>query len=118
MVTSTKMQVEQRKAPRVIYRDLKIVYDGMTDLVDERSPDLSTSGIFINTAHPYPTGAQIRLRFDLLRTGFLVQAQGDVRYCQPGIGIGVLFVNLPEPARLAIERELEIIKKSEVGIKK
>jgi hypothetical protein len=118
MATLTKMQAEQRKASRVLYRDLKIVYDGMADVVGERSPDLSTSGMFINTPRAYPAGAQIRLRFELLRTGFIVHAQGDVRYCLPGIGIGVLFVNLPEPARIAIERELEIIKKSEVGIKK
>ena len=118
MATSTKMRVEQRKAPRVVYRDLKIVFDGMADAACERSPDLSTSGMFINTPRAYPPGAQIRLRFDLLRTGYIVRAQGEVRYCLPGIGIGVLFVNLPEPARIAIERELEIIKKSEVGIKK
>jgi hypothetical protein len=114
MATLTKMQAEQRQAPRVLYRDLKIVYDGMTDIVEERSPDLSTSGMFINTPHPYPTGAQIRLRFDLLRTGVFVQALGDVRYCQPGIGIGVLFVNLLESTRAAIEKELAIIKNEEV----
>ena len=123
MATLTKMQAEQRKASRVLYRDLKIVYDGMADVVGERSPDLSTSGMFINTPRAYPAGAQIRLRFDLLRTGYIVRSQGEVRYCLPGIGIGVLFVNLPEPARAAIEKELEIIKKSgvtspEVRIKK
>jgi hypothetical protein len=118
MAPLTEILVEQRKAPRVLYHDLKIVYDGKTDIVDERSPDLSTSGMFINTPHPYPTGAQIRLRFDLLRTGVFVQALGDVRYCLPGIGIGVLFVNLPESARAAIEKELEEIKKPEVKSRK
>ncbi|MGA1998440.1 MAG: PilZ domain-containing protein [Terriglobales bacterium] len=113
MATLTKILVEQRQAPRVLYHDLKIVYDGITDIVDERSPDLSTSGIFINTPHPYPTGAQIRLRFDLLRTGINVEAMGNVRYCLLGIGVGVLFVNLPEYARAAIEKELEIIKNNE-----
>ena len=118
MATSSKIQVEQRKAPRVLYRDLKILYDGMDDVVCESSPDLTTSGMFINTPRSYPPGAQLRLRFDLLRTEVIVQAQGDVRYCLPGIGIGVLFVDLPEPARTAIERELEIIKNEEVRMKK
>ncbi len=94
MVTSTEMRVEQRRASRVLYRDLKIVYDGMADVVYERSPDLTTSGMFINTPRTYPTGAQIQLRFDLLRTGVIVQTLGDVRYCLPGIGIGVHFVDL------------------------
>lgn len=118
MATLTKIQVEQRQAARVLYRDLKIVYDGVADVVYERSPDLTTSGMFINTPHPYPTGAQIRLRFDLLRTGVIVRALGDVRYCLPGIGVGVHFVNLPEYARIAIEKELEIIKKSKVTSQK
>ena len=117
MATLTKIVVEQRKAPRVLFHNLKIIYDGMTDIVDERSPDLSTSGMFINTPRAYPEGAQIRLRFDLLRTGYIVRAQGEVRYCLPGIGIGVQFANLPEPARAAIERELEIIKDGEVRMK-
>ncbi|MGB9106133.1 MAG: PilZ domain-containing protein [Terriglobales bacterium] len=111
MVTSTEMRVEQRRASRVLYRDLKIVYDGMADVVYERSPDLTTSGMFINTPRTYPTGAQIGLRFDLLRTGVIVQTLGDVRYCLPGIGIGVHFVDLLPSSRAAIEKELEEIRK-------
>jgi PilZ domain-containing protein len=111
MATSTEIRAEQRKAPRILYRDLKIIYDGMAHAVYERSPDLSTSGMFINTPRVYPPGAQLKLRFDLLRTGVIVQALGNVRYCLPGIGVGVLFVNLPEYARAAIEKELEIMKK-------
>ena len=110
----SEILVEQRKAPRVLYRDLKIVYDGMADVVYGRSPDLSTSGMFINTSRAYPPGAQLRLRFDLLRTGINVEALGNVRYCLLGIGVGVQFVNLPESARAAIEKELEIIRNEEV----
>jgi Tfp pilus assembly protein PilZ len=116
MATLTKIVVEQRTASRVLYRDLKIIYDGMTDIVDERLPDLSTSGMFINTPRSYPPGAQLQLRFDLLRTGINVEALGNVRYCLLGSGVGVQFVNLPEYARAAIEKELEILKKSEVTI--
>ncbi len=114
MATSTETRVERRQASRVLYRDLKIVYDGIGDVVYERSPDLSTRGMFINTPRSYPTGAQIQLRFDLLRTGVIVRALGDVRYCLPGIGVGVHFVDLPEYARAAIETELETIKNEEV----
>jgi hypothetical protein len=118
MATLNEVPVERRQSTRVLYRDLKIVYDGVADVVYERSPDLTTSGMFINTPHFYPPGAQLKLRFDLLRTGVIVRALGDVRYCLPGIGVGVHFVSLPEYARAAIERELEQIKKSEVGLKK
>lgn len=111
MATLTETPVEQRQEKRVLYRDLKIVYDGIADIVYERSPDLTTSGMFINTPRSYPPGAQLKLRFDLLRTGVIVRVQGDVRYCLPGIGVGVHFVNLPEYARAAIEKELEEIRK-------
>jgi Tfp pilus assembly protein PilZ len=114
MATSAETRVERRQAPRVLYRDLKIVCDGLGDVVSQRSPDLTTSGMFINTRSPYPPGAHIRLRFDLLRTGVIVQAQGEVRYCLPGVGVGVHFVELPEYARAAIETELEMIKNEEV----
>ena len=40
---------------------------------------------------------------------------GNVRYYLPGIGVGVQFVNLPEHARAAIEKELEEIKNEEAG---
>ena len=110
METSTETFVEQRKAPRVLYRDLKIVYDGMADIVYERSPDLSTGGMFISTPRSYPPGALLKLRFDLAVTGVTVQATGEVCYCLYSVGIGVKFVNLPRYAHAAIERELEEIK--------
>jgi Tfp pilus assembly protein PilZ len=118
MAPSAKMRVERRRASRVIYRDLKIVYDGMASVGNRRSPDLTSSGMFINAPRAYPAGARLRLRFELLRTGINVEVPGEVRYCLPGIGIGVQFVDLPEHARAAIERELEIMKKSEAPSQK
>lgn len=115
MATLTKIRVEQRQVPRILYHDLKIAYDGITEIVDARAPDLSTSGMFINTPHPYPTGAQIGLQFDLLRTGINVKAMGNLRYYLPGIGVGAQFVNLPEDARAAMEKELEEIKNEQAG---
>lgn len=118
MATLPEILVEQRRARRVLYSDLKIICDGMSNVVVKRSPDLSTSGMFINTPHPYPPGAQLQLRFELLRTGVIVQVLGDVRYCLQGIGVGVQFVNLPESTSAAIEKELETIKNEELRIKK
>jgi hypothetical protein len=102
--------VEQRQAPRLVYRDLKISYNGLTQTVSNRSPDLTPQGMFINTPRLFPPGALLKLRFDLVRTGVIVQALGDVRYWLPDTGVGVHFVNLPEYARAAIEKELEIMK--------
>lgn len=100
-------QVERRRTIRILYRDLKVKYDGCTEWADARSPDLSTQGMFINTPHEFLTGAHLKLRFDLLRSGVCLQVVGEVRYCLPGMGVGVEFVNLPEYARAAIQEEVE-----------
>ena len=101
--------VERRRSERLLYRDLKISYDGCTDTVDVRSPDLTAHGMFINTPATFAVGAELTLRFDLLRTGVIVQTRGEARYCLPGVGVGVKFVDLPAYARAAIEKELEIL---------
>jgi hypothetical protein len=87
------------------YRELSIVYEGASLDLPVRAPDISIHGMFINTAQKFPEGAVLRIGFRLSRTNFLVTARGEVRYCLPGVGIGVEFIGLPEDARQAIEEE-------------
>jgi hypothetical protein len=72
-----------------------------------RTPDLSPHGMFLNTSTHFPEGAVINLRFRLTRSNFEVQTRSEVRYCLPGIGIGVEFVRLGAEASQAIEKELK-----------
>ncbi len=109
--TSTSLaQQERRRAIRIASRDLKIMYDGCTDWVDESSPDLSEDGMFINTPHEFAVGARLRLRFHLAVAGITIQAEGEVRYCLPGMGVGVEFVTLPDFARTAIKKEVDALE--------
>jgi len=95
-----------RLAPRFgHYRELSIVYEGNSLDIPVRAPDISTHGMFINTAQRFPEGAVLRINFRLSRTNRPVTARGEVRYCLPGVGIGVEFIGLPEDAQLAIEEE-------------
>ena len=87
------------------YRELSIVYEGASLDIPVRAPDISTHGMFINTAQRFPEGAVLRICFRLSRTKLLVSARGEVRYCLPGVGIGVEFIGLPEEAQRAIEQE-------------
>jgi PilZ domain len=107
----TQLEIERRRTIRITYRDLKVTYDGMTDWVEVRSPDLSPDGLFLNTTHEFRPGTHLKLCFELSRTGVLIQAMGDVRYCLPGLGVGVEFVDLPARTRGAIEKELEVMQK-------
>ena len=47
------------------------------------------------------------MRFRLVLTGALVRARGEVRYCLPGVGIGLEFVGLDPAVLKLLEREVE-----------
>ena len=89
------------------YRELAIVYEGTSLDIPVRAPDISTHGMFINTAQKFPEGAVLRISFRLSRSNQLVSARGEVRYCLPGVGVGVEFVGLSEDAQRAIEQEAD-----------
>jgi hypothetical protein len=96
----------QRQAERYAhYRELSIVYEGTSLDIPVRAPDISTHGMFINTARRFPEGAVLRICFRLSRTNLPVTARGEVRYCLPGVGVGVEFIGLSEDAQRAIEEE-------------
>ena len=84
-----------------------MIYEGGGTENALRPPDLSAHGLFVNTATHFPEGAIVNLRFLLTRSNVEVQTRGEVRYCLPGIGIGVEFVGLGAEAVRAIEKELK-----------
>ena len=87
-------------------RNLSLVYEGYSEVVSVRPPDISVHGMFINTDRRYPEGAVLNLKFRLTRSGEDVAARSEVRYCIPGVGVGVEFIGLPPKSARAIEREL------------
>ncbi|MGC2324340.1 MAG: PilZ domain-containing protein [Terriglobales bacterium] len=87
------------------YCELSINYEGASLEIPVRAPDISTRGMFINTAQRFPEGAVLRICFRLSRTHVLITARAEVRYCLAGVGIGVEFIGLPEEAQRAIEAE-------------
>jgi PilZ domain-containing protein len=109
-VSSRKNQdgnISSRRSPRYAqFSDLSLTYEGRTEEISSRPPDISPHGMFINTARRFPEGAVMKLRFRLSRSGIEVHARGEVRYCLAGVGIGVEFIGLkPEYVR-AIEEEI------------
>lgn len=87
-------------------RDLHVTYEGHSDTIATHLPDISSRGMFINTAKHFPESAVLNVRFRLAHTGVEVQSRCEVRYCLPGVGVGVEFVNISPNAALAIEEEL------------
>jgi len=87
-------------------------YEGGGREVPIRPPDISPHGMFVNTSTHFPEGAVVNLRFRLTMSNVEVQTRGEVRYCLPGIGIGVEFVGLGAEAVRAIEKELGAFSKA------
>ena len=86
--------------------DVHLTFEGRGSEIPIRTPDLSPHGMFVNTSTHFPEGAIVNLRFRLTHSNLEVQTRGEVRYCLPGIGIGVEFVGLGAEAGRAIEKEL------------
>jgi len=89
-------------------RNLSVSYEGQTEAISIRSPDISLKGMFINTPNHFPEGAVLKLSFVLTHTEAEVHTRCEVRYCLPGVGIGVEFVDITPQARAAIELEVRI----------
>jgi hypothetical protein len=87
--------------------ELHMIYEGGGREIPLRPPDLSAHGMFVNTSTHFPEGAVVNLRFRLTRSNVEVQTRGEVRYCLPGIGIGVEFVGIGAESVRAIEKELK-----------
>lgn len=90
------------------YRDLIITYEGNSLAVPVRVPDLSPKGMFINTSRAFPEGTVMKVRFRLTKSGTEVKTRAEVRYCLPGVGIGVMFLELSPEAKRAIEGEMAL----------
>jgi hypothetical protein len=96
-----------RREPRIQHlTELHLTYEGDVGEVPIRPPDLSLHGMFVNTSTHFPEGAILKVRFRLTQLNLEVQTRGEVRYCLPGIGIGVEFVALGAEASRAIEKVL------------
>jgi PilZ domain len=88
-------------------RSLAVTYEGSMEDIALRAPDISPRGMFINTPNQLPEGAVLRVSFQLPRSNFEVLARCEVRYCLPGVGIGVEFVEISREAQRAIEEEIQ-----------
>jgi hypothetical protein len=91
-------------------RQIAVQYEGTEERIISRAPDVSTTGMFINTSRKYAEGAMLNLSFCLALSGVEVRARGEVRYCLPGVGVGVRFVDVAENAIHSIEREIQLLR--------
>jgi hypothetical protein len=89
-------------------RELSVTYEGHSEDVATRPPDISTRGMFINTTRTFPEGAVLNVRFRLALSGYEVHSRAEVRYCLPGVGVGVEFIDISRDCVRAIEHEIDV----------
>ena len=92
--------------------ELHMSYEGGGRDIPIRAPNISLHGMFVNTSTHFPEAAVVNLRFRLTQSNVEVQTRGEVRYCLPGIGVGVEFVGIGVEALHAIEQEIRASSRS------
>jgi hypothetical protein len=98
-----------RLAPRFSsLRELSVSYEGFSEDIVTRPPDVSARGMFINTSRKFPEGAVLNVNFRLALTGVEIRSRCEVRYCLPGVGVGVEFVEISPESVRAIEKEVKL----------
>jgi hypothetical protein len=105
--SAAKLVESARREPRIQFlSDVRLEYEGTGCEILYHPLDLSPHGMFVNTSTHLPEGAVVNLRFRLTRSDVQVQTRCEVRYCLPGVGIGVEFIGLGIESVRAIEKEL------------
>jgi hypothetical protein len=102
----------ERLSPRIhTVKEISVHYEGRAEEVAIRPPDVSTHGMFFNTPIRFPEGTVLNLRFRLALTGAEIRTRCEVRYCLPGVGVGVEFIDISPESVRKIEREVQLCKR-------
>jgi hypothetical protein len=97
-----------RQWPRVSHlKEVSLSYEGRSEVLSVHLPDISLSGMFLNTATSYPEGTILKVHFRLSQSNHPVDVRCEVRYCLPGVGVGLEFIDIAAKDKKAIMKELE-----------
>jgi hypothetical protein len=92
-------QTERRKGPRHPYRTVVEIGWG-AELLKCMSRDISIKGMFIETEHPLWLRAEFTARINV---GETIELDCMVQRVEPGRGMAVIFIDLPEAERDQLE---------------
>jgi hypothetical protein len=88
-------------------KDLSLTYEGRSEVLRVHPPDISPTGMFINTTADFPEGAILKLNFRLVKSDHPIDVRCEVRYCLAGVGVGVEFIGMSPTDQEAIAREIQ-----------
>lgn len=99
------MTEERRKYERFPYRE-DILIDGTTVC---SCMDISEGGLYISAIQHFDINSIIKVTIPF--KGNNITFRGRVRYCQPGIGMGVMFVDMNSEQRSILKELLSSAEK-------
>jgi hypothetical protein len=97
---------EQRKYDRFPFRE-DILIDGTKMCT---SMDICEGGLYVSAIQVFERNSIVDLAIPFKGVKLMLKAQ--VQYCQPGIGMGIRFVDMSENQKAAIRELIEVIKHS------
>lgn len=101
--------IEQREKKRVLIQETVLI----NNIIKANALDISEEGMYINTQAEFVSGAVLELSFKLKDKDIKLKAR--VQHVQPGIGMGVRFINLSPEVYLIIKNFVD--EASEIAIK-
>ena len=98
-----KAEFDKRKYRRAkLVTQVKCEAVGREDIAVTR--DVSAGGMFLNDPNPFPKNSMVSLAFRLSPTDPLLSCQGEVVYSLKGVGMGIMFTEISEENRQALEK--------------
>jgi hypothetical protein len=98
-----KAEFDKRKYRRAkLVTQVKCEAVGREDIAVTR--DVSAGGMFLNDPNPFPKNSIVSLAFRLSPTDVLLSCQGEVVYSLKGVGMGIMFTEVSEEIRQALDK--------------
>jgi c-di-GMP-binding flagellar brake protein YcgR len=95
--------IEKRQHRRVkLITQLRCEASGREEVFVTR--DISVGGMFVTTRNPFPQDEELAVSFRLHASAPLVSCRGKVMYALPGSGMGIMFLDLSEEHRQAVQK--------------
>ena len=83
---------------------IDVFFDGKDSTGVASTKDISLGGLYMNTHAQIPDGQTLMIRIPIGTQEIVCSA--EVVYRNPGLGLGVRFIDLSDEARAVLEREI------------
>ncbi len=95
-------RAERRSVPRYRFITRAMVTDLSSGTrLPARTSELGLNGCYIDTLNLFPVGTLVRLQ--ILKDKAVFETSGRVLYCDPGIGMGIVFLDATPDQRAVLE---------------